>query len=127
MIVVYDSLTGMGKRFALNISKDAISIKDLDLLQEECILITRSFGFGNISEETKAFLDSNKDMVIGVAVTGNKNWGSLYGNAAKLINQEYGIPIIHIFEGSGFEKDRQVVQNFIDEVKNGTNAKMAVA
>lgn len=126
MIVVYDSLTGMGKRFALNISKDAISIKDLDLLQEECILITRSFGFGNISEETKAFLDSNKDMVIGVAVTGNKNWGSLYGNAAKLINQEYGILIIHIFEGSGFEKDRQVVQNFIDEVKNGTNAKMAV-
>ena len=122
MIVVYDSLTGMGKRFALSISKDAIDINDIDILQEECILITRSFGFGNIPEETKVFLDSNKDMVLGVAVTGNKNWGSLYGNAAKLINQEYGIPIIHVFEGSGFEKDRQIVREFIDEVKNGTDA-----
>ena len=122
MMVVYDSLTGMGKRFALSISKDAISISDIDILQEECILITRSFGFGHISEETKVFLDSNKNMVLGVAVTGNKNWGSLYGNAAKLINQEYGIPIIHIFEGSGFEKDRQIVRKFIDEVTNETNA-----
>lgn len=121
MIVVYDSLTGMGKRFALSISKDAIDINDIDILQEECILITRSFGFGNISEETKVFLDSNKDMVLGVAVTGNKNWGSLYGNAAKLINQEYNIPIIHVFEGSGFPSDKAKVKKFIDEVENGTN------
>ena len=121
MIIVYDSLTGMGKRFALKLSDKAQSVKDINLLEEECILITRSFGFGQISPETQDFLDRNHEKVIGIAVSGNKNWGSLYGNAAKLINEQYGIPIIHIFESSGFPSDLAIVKDFIMEVENGTN------
>lgn len=121
MIIIYDSLTGMGKRFASKLSESTIDINEVNLLEDECILITRSFGFGQISTQTKAFLDRNADKVLGVAVSGNKNWGKLYGNAAHLINEEYGIPIIHIFESSGFPSDVEIVQKYIDEVKNGTN------
>ena len=46
MIVVYDSNTGIGKRFAESLGYPTQTIKEK--LEEPCILITRNAGAGKI-------------------------------------------------------------------------------
>ena len=50
MIVVYDSNTGIGKRFAESLGYPTQSIKEK--LEEPCILITRNAGAGKIPWST---------------------------------------------------------------------------
>lgn len=116
MLVVYDSLTGMGKRFAAKLSENTKDIRKAGKLEEDCILVTRSYGFGQMTGETRAFLEANADRVKGVAVSGNKNWGSLYGGAAKEIEKEFGLTIIHIFEVSGFPSDVKKVKKYMEDL-----------
>ena len=54
MIVVYDSNTGIGKRFAESLGYPTQSIKEK--LEEPCILITRNAGAGKIPWSTKRFI-----------------------------------------------------------------------
>ncbi|HHX75847.1 MAG TPA: class Ib ribonucleoside-diphosphate reductase assembly flavoprotein NrdI [Acholeplasmataceae bacterium] len=116
MTVIFDSLTGQTKRFATSLGYEAIHIK---LYEGEpkapLFLVTRSIHFGQIPDTTKAFLDQYKDRVIGVAVSGNKNWGENYGKAGDKIQEQYGIPLIMKFEGSGFKTDRQTVIDWLHQ------------
>lgn len=118
MLVVFDSLTGQTKRFAQKLEYPTIHIK----LYEgdpncDIFLVTRNINFGSIPETTKNFLDLYKDRVIGVAVSGNKNWGENYGKAGDSIQALYNIPLILKFEGSGFPKDVLLVKEWLKNKK----------
>lgn len=114
MFVVFDSLTGQTKRFAQNLGYPSVHIKLYEGKPESDIfLVTRNINFGSIPETTKAFLDQYKDRVVGVAVSGNKNWGENFGRAGDLIEAQYGIPLILKFEGSGFKQDVAFVKNWL--------------
>lgn len=117
MLVVYDSLTGMGKSFANSLgypTKEIQKVNENDL-DNGCFLITRSMGFGNIPDSTLDFLDdfAEEFEVIGVAVTGSLNWGASYGGAGRKIEAIYDIPLVHKFEGRGYPKDKQLVLEYI--------------
>ncbi|WP_331836835.1 class Ib ribonucleoside-diphosphate reductase assembly flavoprotein NrdI [Erysipelothrix piscisicarius] len=47
--------------------------------------------------------------VVGVAVGGNRNWGTNFGAAGDKIHDEYNIELVLKFEGSGFTKDVEIV------------------
>jgi len=112
--VIFDSLTGQTKRFATSLGFDAIHIKLYEgEPNDNLFLVTRSINFGQIPATTKAFLDQYKDKVVGVAVSGNKNWGENYGKAGDSIAAYYNIPLILKFEGSGFKPDRETVKNWL--------------
>lgn len=118
MLVVYDSLTGMGKSFAEGLGYPTKEIqkvteKDLEL---GCFLVTRSIGFGNIPDSTLDFLDDYAEdfEIIGVAVTGSLNWGASYGGSGRKIEAIYGIPLVHKFEGRGYQKDKELVIDYIE-------------
>ena len=128
MIIFYDSLTGMVKNFAKKLGIEMKDVHDLDLnnIPDEMILITRSWDFGKVPDSTLDFLDDLVDYgklenLKGVAVSGNKNWGQNYGKAGVTISNDYGIPLIHKFEGNGFKKDVDLVKEYIEQKKWNSN------
>ncbi|QTX03295.1 ribonucleotide-diphosphate reductase subunit alpha [Candidatus Phytoplasma luffae] len=77
--------------------------KNID--NKKLFLITKTVEFGKTSKETKNFLKKYSHFVIGVAVSGNRNYGSNFGKAGENIEKEFNIPLVLKFEGKGFEED----------------------
>lgn len=119
MIIVYDSLTNQTKRFADKIGLTTIDILKFneDSTDEDILLLTRSYNFGEIPQTTIKFLDQFKHRVIGVAVSGNRNWGSNYGAAGDKIQKIYNIPLILKFEGSGMSHEVDTLKKWIKSYK----------
>lgn len=116
MLIVYDSLTGKNRLFVNKLTSDVkkISIKDAKNIDDKVVLITRSFNYGDVPLTTKKFLEKHADKVIGVAVSGNKNWGEhLFGGAGDRIHHDYGIELIHKYELSGNPSDVEIVDLWI--------------
>ena len=116
MIVIYDSLTGQTKRFATRLGLEAIAVSDFNFDRDDKILLaTRSHGFGKIPDTTLNFLKMWHKNVVGVVVSGNRNWGANYGAAGNKIEQQFEIPLIIKFEGPGFPEDREYVIKWINK------------
>ncbi|QIK69698.1 class Ib ribonucleoside-diphosphate reductase assembly flavoprotein NrdI [Erysipelothrix sp. HDW6C] len=119
MLVVFDSLTGQGERFASRLNEDTINILDYNGEDDELFLVTRSWDFGKVTDEAIEFLDQYANKVVGMAVSGNRNWGTNYGAAGDKIHAQYGVKLVLKFEGSGFSKDVEYVQDWIHNYKEG--------
>jgi len=119
MVVIYDSLTGQAKRFAekLNMTTHDINTYD-NPEEEEILLVTRTFNFGEIPKPTEVFLEKHRSRVKGVCVSGNRNWGKNYGAAGDKIAAQYNIPLILKFESSGFDRDVHIVKQWLNNQKS---------
>lgn len=113
MLVVYDSLTGQCERFAHKLEVPCINILDYDASDDPIFLVTRSWDFGKVTDETQAFLDEHGHKVKALAVGGNRNWGTNFGAAGDKISKQFGIELVLKFEGSGFSKDVEYVKQWI--------------
>ena len=114
MIIIYDSLTGQAKKLADKLGYTVYNINAYDKkVIDKVFLITRSYNFGEITLETKAFLEQYHHLVIGVAVSGNKNWGKNFGAAGDKIEKIYEIPLVLKFESSGFPEDVSIIKKWI--------------
>lgn len=117
LIIVYDSLTGQGKKFASKLGYKAVNIKDYQNNDDPVVfLVTRSFNFGEIPKTTLDFLKKFHERVIGTAVSGNRNWGANFGKAGEVIEKEFGIPLVTKFEMGGFEVDIKKTKNFLESI-----------
>lgn len=115
MLIVYDSLTGLSKKTALLLDKNALSVKEITVIDKPCLLITRSIGFGNVPISTMEFISKNLSYIKGVAVSGNKNWGTNYGAAGDKIQEQFNIPLILKFEALGMKEDIEYLRKWIGE------------
>lgn len=116
MIIVVDSLTGQGQRFAQKLGYPVVDVNlGIEDKLQPLFLVTRSFNFGQVPEPTLDFLDRYHKRVVAVVVSGNRNWGENYGKAGERIRDRYGIPLLLKFEGSGFKNDIQLVQDWIQK------------
>ena len=117
MLIVYTSLTGNIEKFLIktNHKEKFKLITGNEIIDNKFILITYTINFGEIPEIIYNFLKNNYPNCIGVIGSGNKNWGSSYCNAIKLINEIWSIPILMDFELSGKNED---VDKFM-EIING--------
>lgn len=118
MIVVYDSLTGKSAQFAKSLGLEAIDIADYEDQDDHILLVTRSWDFGLIPESTQIFLDRHAKQVLGVCVSGNRNWGTNYGAAGDKISAKYKIKLVLKFEGAGTQKDSAFVRGWIEDEKD---------
>lgn len=114
MKIVVDSLTGMGLAFANKLGESVLKIDDV--LEEECILVTRNVGLGKIPPTSSAFLDRQSGLVKGVVVNGMKRFGPFYCKAADKIHAQYGIEIIAKIETEGNEEDVAKVKAFLKKL-----------
>lgn len=121
MIIVYDSLTGQGKKFALKLGYEAIKISDYHEDNDSYIfLVTRSFNFGEVPKTTIDFLNTYHKRVIGTAVSGNRNWGTNFGKAGEVIEKKYQIPLVVKFEMGGMDNDIIKTKKFIEDFINNS-------
>lgn len=113
MIIYYDSKTGNVKRFAEKIAllKPDWTISDIRQAPlGRGHLVTYTAANGGIPGTTLKFLENNSKDIKSVSVSGNRNWGSRFANAATEISEKFNIPIALKFELSGFDID---VKRFI--------------
>ena len=113
IVAVYDSITGQTERFCNSLGIETVDILDYEPDDRDVLLATRSQDFGKVPDSTLEFLEDYANKVVGTVVSGNRNWGANYGMAGKVIEKDFNIPLILIFEGSGFKPDRETVKNWI--------------
>lgn len=111
MIIVYDSRTGQGMKFAQKLGYDIQSIDEP--IHGDYILVTRNEGFGKVPQTTLDFLEKNHLLAKGVVVNGIKRYGPFYCKAADKIHKLYNIPIAAKIELAGNDEDVKRVQDFI--------------
>lgn len=114
--IVYDSMTGNVKRFISKLNYESVQISEGLLVERPYILVTYTIGHGNIPQSTNEFLNRNSLFLSAVASSGNKNWGSFYARAGKLISGKYKVPLLHVFELSGTELDVEVFKREAEKV-----------
>lgn len=113
MLIAYDSKTGNVKRFIQKLGCPAVQINEGMTLEEPFVLITYTTGFGQVPTKVSAFLENNYKRLLGVAASGNRNWGEKFAKSADLISERYQVPIVAKFELSGTKRD---AENFMQEV-----------
>jgi len=114
--VVYDSLTGLGKKFANSLETPSQSV--WKKLEEPCILVSRNSGAGQIPWTTKRFIRKYRHLIKGFVINGNqKRYPRTFCGATDKIVEQYGLRHIRNIEGSGTEADRQAVRDFLEQLQ----------
>jgi len=113
MLIVYDSKTGNVKRFISKLKLPAVQIEEQMTVDEPYVLITYTTGFGQVPGKVSSFLQQNAKNMVGVAASGNRNWGECFAKSADLIAESYHVPVLSKFELSGTSTD---VERFKREV-----------
>lgn len=117
--IIYFSRTGNLEKFVKKLEYDnCLQITEGLIINEPFILVVSTIKFGEVPIEYKKFLKDNNKWLIGVAGSGNRNWGSNFAKATNTISEKYNVPIINKFELSGNSHD---VKNFIDGVERIEN------
>ncbi len=121
LVVVYDSLTGLGKKFAKSLGLPSQSVwKKLEGL---CILVSRNSGAGQIPWTTKRFIRKYRRLIKGFVINGNqKHYPRTFCGATDKIVEQYGLRHIRNIEGSGTEADRQAVKYFLEQLQTDENS-----
>ncbi|WP_232535961.1 class Ib ribonucleoside-diphosphate reductase assembly flavoprotein NrdI [Borrelia sp. A-FGy1] len=116
---MYASKTGNINRFISKTGlKDILHIKTgCEIVSNSYILLTYTTSFGKVPAEVEKFLVHNWKLMIGVAGSGNKNWGDSFCNAVNLIRSKYRVEEILKFELAGNIYD---VKNFKERIYNET-------
>ena len=116
LVVVYDSLTGLGKKFAQSLELPSQSV--WKKLEEPCILVSRNSGAGQIPWTTKRFIRKYRRLIKGFVINGNqKRYPRTFCGATDKIVEQYGLRHIRNIEGSGTEEDRQTVKDFLEQLQ----------
>ena len=116
LVVVYDSLTGLGKKFAKSLEMPSQSV--WKKLEEPCILVSRNSGAGQIPWTTKRFIRKYRRLIKGFVINGNqKHYPRTFCGATDKIVEQYGLRHIRNIEGSGTEADRQAVKGFLEQLQ----------
>lgn len=123
MIIYYDSLTGNTKRFVEKVQRqrpdwEIVKIKPKEKIEQPGHLVTFTIGLGNIPLTTTVFVKNNKDHILSVSSTGNRNWGENFGKAADKLSRHYNIPFLMKIEMSGLQND---VEDFIRKIEETAN------
>ncbi len=116
--VVYDSLTGNVRRFAESLALEwplTLSHVQDAAPQADFLLLTYTFGNGQLPDSTRTFLDAHHAGLRGVVSSGSYHWGPNFARAADLIAAEYGVPIVARLNKGGSVADRQEVLRWLRE------------
>lgn len=109
--VVYDSRTGLGKKFAEAVSSYTQPVSEA--VDSPCLLITRNEGLGKIPKSTKKFLDQYGQYVVGVVINGDRRFKKHYCAAGPKITEKYQVPVIRNIERDGNDEDIKEITAFL--------------
>ncbi|AFN65360.1 ribonucleoprotein [Mycoplasma wenyonii str. Massachusetts] len=81
---------------------------------KQFVIFTYTDGYGEVPSIVELFLSNNHNLLIGVAGSGNINFGKNFCNAVTLISQKYGVPALKKFDLGG---NKQLISEFREELK----------
>lgn len=81
---------------------------------KQFVIFTYTDGYGQIPSIVETFLSKNHNLLIGVAGSGNINFGKNFCNAVTLISQKYNVPILQKFDLGG---NKQLISEFRETLK----------
>lgn len=117
MRILYDSRTGNVKKFAERLGMDAESIDEVARVNEPFVLISYTTGKGLVPKTTEEFCERNKEYLVGVASSGNRNWGILFARCAEALSEKYRVPIVLKFELFGTPNDIVKFKNAVEALR----------
>ncbi len=117
--IIYFSRTGNLSKFINKLNYDNVVeiVEDL-IIEEPYILLVSTINFGEVPIEYKKFLKNNSKYLIGVAGSGNRNWGKNFAIATDKVANKFNVPIIHKFELSGNEHDVKKFKEGVGKIEN---------
>lgn len=117
--IIYYTVTGNISKFINKLNHDNIALIEEGLkVNEPYVLVVGTINFGEVPLEVKKFLKENHEYLIGVAGSGNRNWGRNFAKAADIISEKFSVPLLMKFELSGNTHD---INKFTEEVERIEN------
>ena len=113
--IVYFSKMGNVKRFVSRLSEQFEVCSIANYEKGEYILITPTYGFGQIPQPVHDFLLQHGKNMIAVVGSGNKNWGVNYAKASRMVANSYKVPLLMTFELSGVDNDLRKFEKIVEE------------
>ena len=111
-MIVYASRTGNVKYIVQRLNLPNIEIKEGLIVTKPFVLLTYTDGFGEVPSKVDAFMATNYQNCIGIAVTGNRNFGINFGLAGDTLSQRYNIPLIVKIDLRGQQSDYDRLLDF---------------
>ena len=113
MIVYYSRFKNTEKMLKkLQVEIPAVSISEYDG-KENFVLITPTYGIGEIPEEVEKFLAVHHVKMLGVISSGNMNWGARFAISGKLISEKYNVPWLYKYELTGNKNDIEKIRKVL--------------
>ncbi|MVN87242.1 class Ib ribonucleoside-diphosphate reductase assembly flavoprotein NrdI [Deinococcus sp. HMF7620] len=117
MHLIVDSLTGNVRRFAQAVAQAAggLTMQGVQEArpQEPYLLLTYTFGQGQVPASTQAFLRRHRSGLCGVVSSGSYHWGANFARAGALIAADYQVPLVAQINKSGTAADREQVLTWL--------------
>ncbi|KRL06551.1 class Ib ribonucleoside-diphosphate reductase assembly flavoprotein NrdI [Liquorilactobacillus hordei] len=120
MKIVFFSVTGQTRRFVSKLNLSNVEITPTNpffAVNEPYILVVPTYE-KEITEFVEDFLNYsvNRQNLLGVAGTGNRNFAELFIFTAKDIAHDYQVPLVYSFEFSGTPKDVENFKKVVNEI-----------
>lgn len=116
MQILFDSMTGNVRRFSYRLA-DTCGVPAFDLRAHApagpFLLVTYTFGRGEVPESTARFLERYAGGLRGVVASGSFHWGAHFARAGDEIAGRYGVPLVTKLNKSGSEADAQAVAGWL--------------
>ena len=116
MHLVYDSLTGNVRRVAEALAAElSLSVSRVQDAPPPgpYLLLTYTFGTGQVPDGTRAFLHAHAGGLRGVVSSGSYHWGDNFARAADLIAAQYSVPVVAKLNKGGTAADREKVLGWL--------------
>ena len=115
MQLVFDSLTGNTRAFTQRLAAAAgLEATPVgEYAGGDYLLLTYTFGKGEVPKTTNTFLSRHSASMRGVASSGSFHWGANFGRAARTIAEQYGVPLVAVFNKRGSEADIERIKQWI--------------
>ena len=111
LIAYWSSNSGGTRRVAEALATDTVELAGYDGASPY-VLLTPTYDQprgGFTPKPVQAFLEEHAHLMVGVAGSGNRNFGEHYCQAAIDISKEYGVPIVHRIDIMGTEDDYRTI------------------
>lgn len=117
MKIYYYSMTGNCESFLKHTGQPQVeSIENVKEVNEPFVIVTGTVKFGETPAPVLDFLRSHSNYLVGVASSGNRNWGERFAKAGHNISQEFNVPLLLKFELRGQDKDVKLFNERIDQL-----------
>ncbi|CAM3246864.1 NrdI protein [Deinococcus saxicola] len=104
----------LARELAGQVGAEAVDVR-AQAPESAFLLLTYTFGTGQVPDSTRNFLDQHGHLLRGVVSSGSYHWGQNFARAADVIAARYGVPVVAKINKGGTATDRVRVLTWLKE------------